>query len=113
MDYFVTFVLGAVAALLVLRWVLQRSINRIIDTIVAKHAAAAEAQDTGVQLKVEFDQNMYFMYNAVDSAFVCQAPTVEQLYKRLQQMFPNQTATIVEGDPELLNSIKQELINLK
>jgi hypothetical protein len=69
--------------------------------------------DAGIQLKVEFDQNMYFMYNAVNSTFVCQAPTVEQLYRRLQQMFPNQTATIVEGDPELLAAIQQELVNIK
>lgn len=112
MDYFVVFVLGMVAAVLILRWAVNRAIDRIVSKIDRELSDSTET-DTGIQLKVEFDQNMYFMYNAVNSTFVCQAPTVEQLYRRLQQMFPNQTATIVEGDPELLVAIQQELANIK
>lgn len=112
MDYFVVFVLGMAAAVLILRWAVNRAIDRIVSKIDRELSDSTET-DTGIQLKVEFDQNMYFMYNAVNSTFVCQAPTVEQLYRRLQQMFPNQTATIVEGDPELLVAIQQELANIK
>jgi hypothetical protein len=112
MDYFVVFVLGMVAAVLILRWAVNRAIDRIVSKIDRELSDSTET-DIGIQLKVEFDQNMYFMYNAVNSTFVCQAPTVEQLYRRLQQMFPNQTATIVEGDPELLVAIQQELANIK
>ena len=111
MDYFVVFVLGMAAAMLILRWAVNRAIVRLVGEI-DRELSSTEA-DAGIQLKVEFDQNMYFMYNAVNSTFVCQAPNVEQLYRRLQQMFPNQTATIVEGDPELLVAIQQELANIK
>lgn len=111
MDYFVVFMLGMAAAVLVLRWAVNQTIDRIVSKI--DQELADKTDDVGIQLKVEFDQNMYFMYNAVNSTFVCQAPTVEQLYRRLQQMFPNQNATIVEGDPELLVTIQKELANIK
>lgn len=111
MDYFIVFMLGMAAAMLVLRWTVNQAIDRIVSKI--DQELADKTDDVGIQLKVEFDQNMYFMYNAVNSTFVCQAATVEQLYRRLQQIFPNQTATIVEGDPELLVAIQQELANIK
>jgi hypothetical protein len=111
MDYFIVFMLGMAAAMLILRWAVNRAIDRIVSKI--DQELADKIDDVGIQLKVEFDQNMYFMYNAINSTFVCQAPTVEQLYRRLQQMFPNQTATIVEGDPELLVTIQKELANIK
>lgn len=111
MDYFIAFMLGMASAMMILRWAVNRAIDRIVSKI--DQELADKTDDVGIQLKVEFDQNMYFMYNAVNSTFVCQAPTVEQLYRRLQQLFPNQTATIVEGDPELLVTIQKELANIK
>lgn len=113
MDYFVMFVLGMAAAMLVLRWAVNRAIVRLVAEIDRELLANSTEADTGIQLKVEFDQNTYFMYNAENSQFVCQAPTVEQLYKRLQQMFPNQTATIVDGDPAVLAVLQQELKDIK
>lgn len=112
MDYFVVFMLGAIAAIAFLRWTINRAIDRIMNELTSDSQPAAESA-AGIQLKIEFDQDTYFTYNAENSQFVCQAPTVEQLYRRLQQMFPNQTATIVEGDPELLVTIQQELVNIK
>jgi hypothetical protein len=38
---------------------------------------------------------------------------VQQLRKRLSEMFPGQTATIIEGDPSVLAAIQQELEQTK
>lgn len=109
MDYFVVFVLGMVASLMILRWVVRRTIDRIIGEMSLEDTV----QDDGIKLKLEFDQNTYFTYNTANNQFVCQGSSVQQLRKRLSEMFPGQTATIVEGDPAILTAMQQELERTK
>jgi hypothetical protein len=114
MEYFLIFVAGMAASMMILRWAINRAIDRILDRTAQKDEADTATTDTvNMELRVEFDQNTYFTYNAVTSAFVCQAATVQQLRERLIQLFPNQNATIVDGDPVVLNTIQQELANTK
>lgn len=109
MDYFVVFVLGMVASLMILRWVVRRTIDRIIGEMSLEDTV----QDDGIKLKLEFDQNTYFTYNTANNQFVCQGSSVQQLRERLSEMFPGQTATIVEGDPAILTAMQQELERTK
>lgn len=109
MDYFVVFVLGMVASLMILRWVVRRTIDRIIGEMSLEDTV----QDNGIKLKLEFDQNTYFTYNTANNQFVCQGSSVQQLRERLSEMFPGQTATIVEGDPAILTAMQQELERTK
>jgi hypothetical protein len=109
MDYFVVFVLGMVASLMILRWVVRRTIDRIIGQMSLEDTV----QDDGIKLKLEFDQNTYFTYNTANNQFVCQGSSVQQLRERLSEMFPGQTATIVEGDPAILTAMQQELERTK
>lgn len=112
MDYFVVFILGMITSMMILRWALRRVIDRIVDKLLPDTVQEIE-QDDGIQLKLEFDQNTYFTYNTANNQFVCQAPTVQQLRERLSEMFPGQTATIVEGDPAILAAMQQELERTK
>lgn len=112
MDYFVVFMLGAIAAIAFLRWTINRAIDRIMNELTSDSQPAAESA-AGIQLKIEFDQDTYFTYNAENSQFVCQAHTVSQLHQRLMEMFPGQTATIVDGDPAVLAVLQQELKDIK
>jgi hypothetical protein len=109
MDYFVTFILGMAASMLILQWAMRRAIDRILSNIDQE----LENTDTGPKLKVELDQNIYFTYNVENNQFVCQGSTVRQLRERLSEMFPGQTATIVEGDEAVIASIQQELEQTK
>jgi hypothetical protein len=111
MDYFVTFFLGMATSMLILRWALSRTIDQILKKI--DQAVDAEETTDGPKLKLEFDQNTYFTYNTANNQFVCQGTSIQQLRERLSEMFPGQTATIVEGDPVLLASIQQELEQTK
>jgi hypothetical protein len=111
MDYFVTFFLGMATSMLILRWALNRTIDQILKKI--DQEVDAEETNDGPKLKLEFDQNTYFTYNTENNQFVCQAATVQQLRERLSEMFPGQTATIVEGDPVILASLQQELERTK
>jgi hypothetical protein len=112
MDYFVVFVLGMITSMMILRWAVKRVIDRIVDKMLPDAVQEIE-QGAGVRLKLEFDQNTYFTYNTENNQFVCQAPTVQQLRERLSEMFPGQTATIVEGDPAILAAMQQELERTK
>lgn len=109
MDYFVVFVLGMVASMLILRWVVQRAIDRVLAQLDLEDTA----QDNSIRLKLEFDQDTYFTYNVDNNQFVCQGSSVQQLRERLSEMFPGQTATIVEGDPVILAAMQKELEQIK
>jgi hypothetical protein len=113
MDYFVVFVLGMAASMMILRWVINRTIVRLVGEIDRELSAKSTEADTGPKLKVELDQNTYFTYNIANNQFVCQGSSVQQLRERLSEMFPGQTATIVEGDPAVLAVIQQELERTK
>lgn len=109
MDYFVVFVLGMVASMLILRWVVRRTIDRVLAQLDLEDTA----QDNSIRLKLEFDQDTYFTYNVDNNQFVCQGSSVQQLRERLSEMFPGQTATIVEGDPVILAAMQKELEQTK
>lgn len=113
MDYFVIFMLGMAVAMLILRWAVNRAIDRMVGDLDRELSAKSTDTDSGPKLKVEFDQNIYFTYNASNNQFVCQGATVQQLRERLSAMFPGQTATIVEGDAAVLAAIQQELEQTK
>lgn len=111
MDYFLTFLLGMAASMLILRWAVRRAIDRIVSKIDQELAATEIGTES--KLRVEFDQNTYFTYNTTNNQFVCQGKSVQQLRERLSEMFPGQTATIVEGDPVVLAAMQQELDRTK
>jgi hypothetical protein len=112
MEYFLVFLAGMAASMLILRWAVRRTIDRIVDRLV-KEESQETGQDDSIRLKLEFDQNTYFTYNTENNQFVCQGATVQQLRERLSEMFPGQTATIVEGDPVILAALQQELERTK
>lgn len=112
MDYVVMFVLGAVTAAWLLRIAVHRAVDRIMDRVIAD-PKQSEKPTADIELKVEFDQETYFTYNTHNNQFVCQAKTVSQLRQRLSEMFPNQTATIVDGDPAVLAVLAKELKDIK
>jgi hypothetical protein len=112
MEYFLAFLAGMITAMLILRWAVRRVIDRVVDRLLPEVVQETD-QDDGIRLKLEFDQNTYFTYNTENNQFVCQATTVQQLRERLSEMFPGQTATIVEGDPVILAALQQELERTK
>jgi len=109
MDYFLVFVAGMAVSLMILRWALRRAVDEILSRIDQEDAV----QNNSIELKLEFDQNTYFTYNTANNQFVCQGSSVQQLRERLSVMFPDKTPFIVEGDPAVLASVKQELERTK
>ncbi len=107
MEYVIVFVLGMVAATMLIRWMARRA----IDQFVERFADAVEEKDEDNQMRVdvEFDQNIYFLYNSDNGSFVAQGNNLLDLRENLEQRFPNRTINIVKGDPTVLAALKNQI----
>lgn len=101
------FLAGILVSVLAIRWIARRLIDRIADAI--ERDQNQELGDKEIKLKIEFDQNNYFMYNVTDGSFVVQGESITQIRERLRERFPEYNATVVDGDPEAVAKLRKEL----
>lgn len=105
-QYIVGFVAGVLVTTLVIRWVAQRMIAKILTEVEKQ---LPEALDNKLTVNLEFDQNIYFLYNSEDGAFVAQGQDLLELRKNLHHRFPNRTITIEKGDPVAVENLRQQI----
>lgn len=107
MEYVIVFALGMLAATLLIRWMAQRA----IDQFVTKFSQAVDEKTQSNQLRVdiEFDQDIYFLYNSDDGSFVAQGNNLLDLRKHLHQRFPGRTIEVVKGDPDALERLREQI----
>jgi hypothetical protein len=91
-------------------WVLYQRIKSRVDQMINEVLAEAEADLVG--LDIEVDQGRYFCYNSKDKQFVCQGSTVAEIKQAFQSRHPGKTAYLAGGDPEVVATIKTELLKL-
>ena len=106
MEYVIGFVLGMLATTLLIRWAAQRMIQRLLSEVEKELPSAV---DKKLSVNLEFDQNIYFLYNSKDGTFIAQGQDLQQLKQHLNQRFPNQTITIDKGDPIALENLRQQI----
>lgn len=106
MEYVIGFVLGMLFATLLIRWMAQQAIAKILNQIEAEKEPESDNQ---LRVDVEFDQNIYFLYNSDDGSFVAQGTNLLDLRDNLYKRFPNRTITIVKGDATAMEQLKQQL----
>lgn len=104
MEYVIGFFAGMLAATLLIRWVAQRLVQRLLSEVEKELPA-----DNQLSVNLEFDQNIYFLYNSKDGAFIAQGQDLQELKKHLNQRFPNQTIVINKGDPVALENLRQQI----
>ena len=71
-----------------------------------------EAEADLVGLDIELDNGTYFCYNHTDKQFVCQGGTVAEIRQAFQNRFPEKTAYLAGGDPEVVAEFRTELLKL-
>lgn len=101
------FLAGILVSVLAIRWVARRLIDRIAESLAKDDVEESTVKE--MKLKIEFDQNNYFMYNVTDGSFVVQGETIAQIRERLQERFPEYNATVVDGDPEAVAKLRKEI----
>jgi hypothetical protein len=113
MDIVVTVAIGVaigVGMIVVYAWYLYRDLKGRVDRMIAEVIAEAEADMVG--LDIELDKGTYFCYNSKDKQFVCQGSTVAEIKQAFQARHPGKTAYLAGGDPEVVATIKTELLKL-
>ena len=110
MEYFLVFVAGMAASMLILRWAVNRAIDRMLDRIAREDQEdSAIADPANMELRVEFDRDIYFCYNITDGAFVCQGKDLTEIRSNFRSRFPGVNAVIVDGDDNSVSWLKTEM----
>jgi hypothetical protein len=105
-QYVIGFVLGMLAATLLIRWLAQRAIAKFLDQIEQENESETDGQ---LRVDVEFEQNIYFLYNSDDGSFVAQGNDLLDLRNNLHKRFPDRTITIVKGNATAMEQLKQQI----
>jgi hypothetical protein len=110
MEFFLVFLTGMAAAMLLLRWAINRAIDRMLERIAREDESDTVHLDaTNMELRVEFDHNIYFCYNVTDGAFVCQGANLAEIQSNFRSRFPGVNAVIVDGDDRSVSWLKTEM----
>lgn len=110
MEYVIVFALGMLAATLLIRWMARRAIDQFVERFA--DAVEEKTESDQLQVSLEFDQNIYFLYNSDDGSFVAQGNDLKELKTNLQHRFPNRSVNIVKGDEDVLKRLSTEIETL-
>jgi hypothetical protein len=110
MEFFLVFLTGMAAAMLLLRWAINRAIDRMLERMAREDESDTVHLDAAnMELRVEFDHNIYFCYNVTDGAFVCQGANLAEIQSNFRSRFPGVNAVIVDGDDSSVSWLKTEM----
>ena len=110
MEFFLVFLAGMAAAMLLLRWAINRAIDRMLERMAREDESETVHLDAAnMELRVEFDHNIYFCYNVNDGAFVCQGADLAEIQSNFRSRFPGVNAVIVDGDDSSVSWLKTEM----
>ena len=98
---------------LVVFWV-WRTVRRFEDEmrgLVRETIKEVEADMVGIV--VEENEGQLYFYRESDRQFLCQGSTLMEIRKRFNDMYPEKIAFLADGDPALIERLKNELETLK
>jgi hypothetical protein len=110
MEFFLVFLAGMAASVLMLRWAINRAIDRMLERMAREDQEDSVIADpANMELRVEFDRDIYFCYNVTDGAFVCQGKDLAEIRSNFRSRFPGVNAVIVDGDDNSVSWLKTEM----
>lgn len=116
-DVIIAFVLGFIAAIAFMSWLVQRwakRIRRLLEEALAEEAkepSIKEQIDSGrvIPLTIEVENNQFLCYNSNTNQFICQGSDVQEIIDRFKQRFPGLNAVLHAGDEQALKTLRQQL----
>jgi hypothetical protein len=94
-------------------WV-WRTVRRFEDDLrglVRETIREVEADMVGIV--VEEDAGQLYFYRETDRQFLCQGSTLIEIRKRFNELYPEKIAYLADGDPVLIERLRNELKTLK
>lgn len=82
-----------------------------LNQLLREAVEQVEANMVGVD--IELDQGTYFCYNSTDRQFICQGQTVDEIRQAFRSRYPDKTAYLAGGTPEVVEQFKTELLRSK
>lgn len=101
-----SFLAGMVVTLIAIWLIIRNEIKRMLANI--DNAVEYEA-DAVVEADVEFDQNMFFLYNRKNGNFMAQGKDLEELKTHIAQRFKDIEIKIVGGDVDAVKKLKTQV----
>ena len=75
--------------------------------------AVQEVEEHMIGVVVEEHDGQLYFYRNTDRQFLCQGDGLVEIRKRFNELYPNKIAYLSDGDPALLERLKDELKNIK
>lgn len=98
---------------LVVFWI-WRTVRRFEDDLrglVRETIREVEADMVGIV--VEEDAGQLYFYRETDRQFLCQGSTLTEIRKRFNELYPEKIAYLADGDPALIERLRNELKTIK
>jgi hypothetical protein len=92
MEYIIGFVVGLVGGFALRHWMLLITIRRVMTAYNnALIQRVEDIKDTMVDVVIEREGDMFFVYNRDTNEFLAQGKTTEEIQQVLEERFPNLT----------------------
>jgi len=91
-------------------WVIQR-FHSNLDGMVRETLEEVRASLVG--LIIEEDGGQLYAYRESDRQFLCQGANIAEIRKKFSEQYPDKTAFLSGGDPDLVERLKAELTKIK
>ena len=102
--------LGIGLVMLYVWWTIHRFHNNL-DNMVKETLQEVRASLVG--LIIEEDAGQLYAYREEDRQFLCQGNNIAEIRKKFQEQYPDKTAYLSGGDPDLVERLKAELALIK
>lgn len=113
-DIVVGALLGIGVTLGVIAWYVYTVIIRYEQNLNSHiKEALEEVKASLVGLIIEEDSGQLYAYRETDRQFLCQGANIAEIRKKFSDQYPDKTAYLSGGDPDLIERLKTELAQLK
>jgi hypothetical protein len=92
-------------------WRIIRKFETDLRAVVREAVAEVEASLIGLVLEQE--GGIIYAYTETDRQFVCQGTDLEEIRTGFKSRYPEKTAYLAGGDPELVERFRAELLQAK
>lgn len=92
-------------------WFVIQRFHSNLDSMVRETLEEVRSSLVGLIIEQEGDQ--LYAYRETDRQFLCQGATIGEIRKKFAEQYPDKTAYLSGGDPDLLERLKAELAQIK
>ncbi len=100
-----------IGAVVLYAWYLLSRVNRNLDNMVRETLDEVRASLVG--LIIEQDGDQLYAYRETDRQFLCQGSNIAEIRRKFSEQYPDKTAYLSGGDPDLVERLKAELAVIK